>query len=63
MENIDTAIGSYKYRMEHANERAIAAIKDGSYAVALIAIAEAMQHKACIEELNFQLECSEVNHD
>ena len=62
MENIDTAIGSYKYRMKHANERAIAAINDGSYTVALIAIAEAMQYKACIEELNFQIECAEVNH-
>lgn len=61
-EFLDTSIGSYKHRMEQANERAIAAINDGSYTVALIAIAEAMQFAACIEELNFQIECAEVNH-
>lgn len=61
-EFLDTSIGSYRQRMENANERAIAAINDGSYTVAMIAIAEAMQHAACIEELKFQIECAEVNH-
>lgn len=61
-EFLDTSIGSYRHRMEQANERAIAAINDGSYTVALIAIAEAMQFDACIEELKFQIECAEVSH-
>lgn len=61
-EFLDTSIGSYRYRMECANERATDAIKNGNYTVALIAIAEAMQYEACIEELKFQIDCSEVSH-
>lgn len=61
-DSLTLGIDSYKTRLKNANERAIAAINDGSYTVAPIAIAEAMAYEACIEELNFQVECVEVDH-
>ena len=60
---VRTSIGSYRHRMMGADERAIRAIREGSYTVALLALAEAMQYKACIEELELQIEVSEVNGD
>ena len=62
-ELLRTSIGSYKHRMMGADERAIRAIREGSYSVAMLALAETMQYKACIEELEFQIEVSEVNGD
>ena len=59
---VEISIKSFQKRRDDANERAIAAINDGSYTVAMIAITDAMQYTACIEELEFQLECAEVNH-
>ncbi len=59
---VEISIKSFQKRKADANERAIAAINDGSYTVAMIAITDAMQYTACIEELEFQLGCSEVNH-
>ncbi len=60
---IVTSIKSYEARRKAAGARAINAINDGSYLVALVAITDAMKESACIEELEFQLEDMEVHHD
>lgn len=60
---IQTGIGSYRMRKLDADERAVKAIEEGNYWGALIAVGEAMSFKACIDELEFQLEDMEVSHD
>jgi hypothetical protein len=60
---VEISIKSFQKRRDDAKERAIAAINDGSYTVALIATTDAMQYTACIEELEFQLECMEAYDD
>lgn len=59
-EFIETSIKSYETRLREANERAVGAIGRAEYWVAMVAITDAAGYKACIEELEFQLECMEV---
>lgn len=61
-ENINLAIGSYRKRKLDADERAVKAIEEGNYWGALVAVGEAMSFKACIDELEFQLEELEVSN-
>ena len=60
---VKTSIGSYKTRLKDREDAAIAAIKDGSYWVAEIALGECIGFEATIAELEFQLEVMEVNDD
>lgn len=60
---VKTSIKSYKKRLEGRKDAAIAAIKDGSYWVAEIALGECIGFEATIAELEFQLEVMEVNDD
>lgn len=55
---VKTSIKSYKKRLEGRKEDAIAAIKDGSYWVAEIALGECIGFEATIAELEFQLDAS-----
>lgn len=55
-EYIDTNVKRYEKLLADANERAIAAIGRADYWTAMVAINEAAGHKACIEELEFQLD-------
>lgn len=59
---IEMSIKSYRSRMLDADERAVKAIEEGNYWGALIAINEAASFKACIDELEFQLEELEVSN-
>lgn len=60
---VKTSIGSFKTRLKDREAYAIAAIKDGSYWTAEIALSECAGFKAVIEELEYQLELMEVNDD
>jgi phage shock protein A len=58
--DLQTGIKRCQSLEEKACARAKDAIAQGAYAVALIAIAEAMGHSETAKELEFQLECLEV---
>lgn len=58
---VKTSIGSFKTRLKDREADAIAAIRDGSYWVAEIALSDCAGLKAVIEELEFQLEVMEVD--
>lgn len=60
---VKTSISSYKTRLKEREADTIAAIKNGSYWTAQIALSECAGFKAVIEELEFQLEVMEVNDD
>ena len=57
---VKTSIGSYKTRLKNREADAIAAIKDGSYWTAEIALSDCAGFKAVIEELEFLLEGEEL---
>lgn len=59
---IQTSIDSYKARIRYEEQRAIMAITDGQYTIAALAIAQASSYKGAIEELEFLLDCMEVNN-
>lgn len=60
---IEMSIKSYKNRLAEANQRAIDAIGRGTYSVAFLAIEDATRYQAVIEELEFQLEAAESDHE
>lgn len=60
--DIETSIKSYEKRLEGRKEDAIAAIRDGSLWGAQVAISECMGYEAVISELEYQLECMEVEN-
>lgn len=62
-ESIELGIASHKARENDAKSRATSSIARGEYWTAQIAIQEAAQHAACIEELEFQIEAMEVEND
>ena len=57
---IETSIGSFKTQLKNREADAIAAIKDGSYWTAQIALSECVGFEAVIKELEFQLEVMEA---
>ncbi len=59
---VKTSIGSFKTRLKDREDAAIAAIKDGSYWTAEIALSDCAGLKAVIDELEFQLEVMEVDN-
>ena len=60
--DIETSIKSYSKRLEERKADVVANIQAGSYWAAQIALGECMGFEAVIRELEFQLECMEVNH-
>lgn len=60
MEEIKDGLKRCQNLMKMAEARAIKQIVDGGYSSAMLALAEAMQYKAIIDELQFQLDCMEV---
>lgn len=58
---VKTSIGSFKTRLKDREDDAIAAIRDGSYWVAEIALSDCAGFKAVIDELEFQLEVMEAD--
>ena len=60
--DIQTSINSYRKRLDGRREDAIAAIREGAMWTAQIAISECVGYELVISELEFQLECMEVNH-
>jgi phage shock protein A len=58
--DLETGIKRCQNLEEQACSRAKNAIAQGAYTVALIAIAEAMGYSETTKELEFQLECLEV---
>ena len=59
---VKTSIGSYKTRLKDREDDAIAAIRDGSYWTAEIALSDCAGLKAVIDELEFQLEVMEADN-
>lgn len=57
---IRDSIGSYKARMERYKKMAKDAIDDDMYDTAAGCLAQAAKCKGAIEDLEFVLECSEV---
>lgn len=60
MEEIKDGLKRCQNLMKIAEGRAIKQIVDGGYSSAMLALAEAMQYKAIVDELQFQLDCMEV---
>ena len=60
IKTIQTAIKSYKARKAQSDQDAIDAIKAGCYEVAARKVAESSAFNGAIEELEFVLECMEV---
>lgn len=60
IDNIETGIGSYKHRLESRKNDVIEFVNKGQMWNAQIAIGECIGFIAAIEELEFQLECMEV---
>lgn len=60
---IQASIKSYQKRLEGRKEDAIASIREGSMWTAQIALGECIGYEAVINELEFQLECMEVEDD
>lgn len=59
---VKTSIDSFETRLKGREDAAIAAIKDGSYCTAQIALNECAGLKAVIDELEFQLEVMEADN-
>lgn len=56
----EKSIASYRHRMEMRKLVAVDAVRNGDWLVALGAINEAANYEAVMEELEFQIECMEV---
>lgn len=61
-EDILTSIGSYTKRRDERKRAAIDAINDNSFMLAVVALNEAAQYNAVVNEYEFQLEVMEVNN-
>ena len=57
---LETSIKSYKRRLEGRKEDAIAAIREGAMWTAQIMLGECLGYEAVINELEYQLDCMEV---
>lgn len=60
--DIEASIKSFQNRLESRKKDVIESIQSGSLWVAQLALGECMGFEAVIEELEFQLECMEVEH-
>lgn len=58
--DIEAGIGSYKYRLESRKNDVIEFVEKGQMWNAQIALGECIGYEAVIKELEFQLECMEV---
>ena len=57
---IKTSIDSHKARLNYEVERAMKALIDDEFTIAAMAATQAAEHKGAIKELQFLLECMEV---
>lgn len=60
-DEIQNEIKRRRLMLGNRKKSAIAAIEEGNYAVAIMALTEAAQHDAVISEYEFRLEEMEVN--
>lgn len=62
MENINTAIGSYKYRLDNRRKDAVMAILNGNYLTAESALGDCIAYEAVIKELQYQRQLMEADN-